>query len=519
MNPGGHLAGAIAITGGRIVRVGTPLQVQPLVGPGTRVIRLGGRSVLPGINDSHLHGAWLGHRRTTPLPGGPLPEGPTSGGLPPVGPFHGGPTFAGPLSGDRSSGGLPVWGMAGPETSHASGAHPAAPDSGRLRTSEQRRAAILRTGDLLASLGITSYTEPGLGPGEDAGATGCFGTAVLEEYAQLAAEGLLRARVTALLLFGERNRPSSPSALLDGLRDFTPPADVPGWFRVAGVKIFADGVDGPEAALAQMIGAAARAGHQVAVNAMSGTATRAAATALARLRHPTHRHPDPDDDYPHRHPDPHPDDAYSDAPRSLAAHPDGRHYLIHAGLLDSPTLAAMAAAGIGLNTQADLAALPPHDVQTPATPRNGMRQDAGAPDTPHGGRTPHEARTWSGPQDTRTSGTTTAAWPVGDAVEAGVPLCLSSDAPALTPDWRHHVAAALSRRESGRRLTLDQALRAYTSTPARQDGAESWKGSLEPGKVADLCVLDTGLLDASPADVRAAEVVLTVVGGRIVHER
>jgi len=61
---GGHIytmdasrswAEALAVQGGRIVAVGTNGDVRPLVGPETRVVDLGGRLVLPAFRDSHVH--------------------------------------------------------------------------------------------------------------------------------------------------------------------------------------------------------------------------------------------------------------------------------------------------------------------------------------------------------------------------------------------------------------------------------------------------------------------------------
>src|SRR5262249_7369112 len=46
---------ALATRGGRFVAVGEPRDVLPLRGERTEVIDLGGRAVVPGLNDSHIH--------------------------------------------------------------------------------------------------------------------------------------------------------------------------------------------------------------------------------------------------------------------------------------------------------------------------------------------------------------------------------------------------------------------------------------------------------------------------------
>ncbi|MBT2213300.1 amidohydrolase [Actinomadura sp. NEAU-AAG7] len=433
-----RVAEAVAVRDGRIARVGTASEVAPLVGKGTRLIPLKGRTVLPGINDSHLHGVWLGLM----WPGLLMDQLAGTGGH-----THDAPT--------------------------------------RLEGAEQRRRAILKTADLLASFGVTSYTEPGLGPGEDEGPSGCFGSAALRDYADLAAEGLLKARVTALMLFGELDGRSSAAEFEEGLRDFKPPAEVPGRFRVAGVKIFADGIppmrtawtdrpytdgshgsllidgesDGErEAALRAMIDAAHDAGHQIGVHATGDRATRVVADAFAAALARDGR--------------------------------DARHYVIHGDLLAPATLTVLASSGIGVNTQAGIpVATEPMLV--------GALGEAALRD----------------------------AWPTRDALDAGVRLCLSSDAPVLTPDWRAGLAAAVTRRGldgavrgQAQRLAVAEALRAYTITPAWQDGAEDWKGSIEAGKAADLCVLDGDLLAVEPQALPSLPVAMTVLDGRVVHE-
>ena len=48
-------AAAIAVKDGRVLALGADGDVQPLVGPATRVVELRGRLVVPGFNDAHVH--------------------------------------------------------------------------------------------------------------------------------------------------------------------------------------------------------------------------------------------------------------------------------------------------------------------------------------------------------------------------------------------------------------------------------------------------------------------------------
>ena len=54
-NPAKPTAQAVALDGSRILAVGDNAAIRKLAGPGTRIIDLGGRLVLPGFNDSHVH--------------------------------------------------------------------------------------------------------------------------------------------------------------------------------------------------------------------------------------------------------------------------------------------------------------------------------------------------------------------------------------------------------------------------------------------------------------------------------
>jgi len=60
MNPSQPLAQAVAVTENRIVKVGTNQDINPLIGKSTRVISLNGKTVIPGLIDTHIHVADFG---------------------------------------------------------------------------------------------------------------------------------------------------------------------------------------------------------------------------------------------------------------------------------------------------------------------------------------------------------------------------------------------------------------------------------------------------------------------------
>lgn len=69
------------------------------------------------------------------------------------------------------------------------------------------------------------------------------------------------------------------------------------------------------------------------------------------------------------------------------------------------------------------------------------------------------------------------------------------------------------------KLSREQALRMYTTHNAYICHEEKAKGSLEVGKLADLIVVDRDVLTCPEDDIRTTRVLLTVVGGKVVFER
>lgn len=69
------------------------------------------------------------------------------------------------------------------------------------------------------------------------------------------------------------------------------------------------------------------------------------------------------------------------------------------------------------------------------------------------------------------------------------------------------------------KITVEEALRAYTSTGAFASFEEADKGVLAPGRLADLAVLDRDIRVVAPETIRDAHVTTTIVGGHVVFER
>jgi predicted amidohydrolase YtcJ len=68
-------------------------------------------------------------------------------------------------------------------------------------------------------------------------------------------------------------------------------------------------------------------------------------------------------------------------------------------------------------------------------------------------------------------------------------------------------------------LTREQTLRGMTIWAAKAQFEEKQKGSLEVGKVADLVILDTDLMNATFAKIQQLKVLYTIVNGEIVFQK
>ena len=112
-------------------------------------------------------------------------------------------------------------------------------------------------------------------------------------------------------------------------------------------------------------------------------------------------------------------------------------------------------------------------------------------------------------------------------LEAGVSLSFGTDWPVVPLDPFQGIYTAVTRRTldgkhpngwiPSQKIGVEDALRAYTRNGAYAMFAEHSLGTLEPGKLADLVMIDRDITKVAPERIRDARVVLTMVGGKVVY--
>ena len=113
--------------------------------------------------------------------------------------------------------------------------------------------------------------------------------------------------------------------------------------------------------------------------------------------------------------------------------------------------------------------------------------------------------------------------------DAGATLAFGSDWFVAPPTPLEGIYAAVTRRTLDDRnpggwipeqkITVEDALRAYTHGGAYASFDEKGKGTLTAGALADFAIIDQDLTKIAPERIRDAHVALTAVGGRVVYER
>ena len=526
MDAGRPRASALAIAGERILAVGDDAAtLRDLLAPGGIVLDLGGRCVLPGLADSHIHFAWyalslrqldlaeaasLDHvlalvaERARQTPPGkwilglrwnqeqwPTRRFPAAADLDHVAPDH--PALLRARSGHTlvaNSRALQLAGITA-EMPDPPGGRIGRDASGQPDGMLFEDSAMRLVADLVPPSGVEetagamreaflSAWRVGLTAIHDVDETTAFAA-----YQWLHARGELGLRVVKYL----------PADVLDcaleiglrgGLGD--------DWLRVGGIKVFADGALGPrtaamlapyegdlqnvgilttdEATLRTLARKATAGGLPLAVHAIGDRANRLVLDALAEARR------------------------LSPLPSlpSLPSFPSPppRHRIEHVQLIHPDDVGRLATLGVVASMQ------PIHATQ----------------DSEMAGRYWGERCA------------TAYAW--RSLLEAGTVLAFGSDCPVedLNPFLGIH-AAVTRRRTDGspgpegwipaQRLTVAEAVRAYTLGAAYAAGLENRLGSLAAGKLADLVVLDRDVFTCDPPAIAQTQVVATMIGGRLVY--
>lgn len=116
--------------------------------------------------------------------------------------------------------------------------------------------------------------------------------------------------------------------------------------------------------------------------------------------------------------------------------------------------------------------------------------------------------------------------PQRDAFDIGLRPTIHNDSPVVPPDMLRLAWSAVTRRTRSddilgpqQRVSVYEGLQEITSNAAYEIHEEKMKGTLEPGKLADLVVLDGDPLATPPEDMLGLHVVATVKEGQFVFER
>ena len=495
-------AEALSIRGNRILEVGTSDAIRKQAGPATRVIDAGGKLVIPGINDAHAHVG--GGPEYTPLGGPPAFEQDPSldevierikaaAAKAPAGGWLVGEIGATVLDDPRATRAVldPI-----------TGDHPV------MLTSWHGHGTVLNTAAL--RLLKVSDEEPDPAGGFFVRATnGRTITGLAHEYADYTIRrrfdllGARDAQIKTLRAFASEAA-SFGITSVQIMSTSAPVTDASAWISEAKLPMRVRLIDFPMTAMPAWKNPSPR--RTDGLLTVSGTKWIIDGTPIERLMFLR--------------------DPYSDSPslrgrlnfpeedvrlflqRSLAAGEQPMFHAVGDAAIDT-VLAALEATG-GEKWAPLRPRLEHGDMLEPAHFDRAKRLGIVLVQNPAHFMTAPMLRLRLGERTARTE-------IVKSTIHAGVPFALGSDGP-MNP-YLNMMFAAINPTNPGEALSVEQAVAAYTRGSAFAEFAEGQKGSLAPGMLADLAMLSQDIFKTPPPELPKTTSLLTIVDGRIVHER
>ncbi len=112
-------------------------------------------------------------------------------------------------------------------------------------------------------------------------------------------------------------------------------------------------------------------------------------------------------------------------------------------------------------------------------------------------------------------------------LNSGIKLCFGSDFPVVSLNPLLGIYSAVTRRTSdgknydgwvsNEKISVEDAVKCYTINNAYAAFEENIKGSIEPGKLADMVVLDENILSVDQEKIKDANVIMTILNGEIIY--
>ena len=346
-------------------------------------------------------------------------------------------------------------------------------------TAGELEAALLRGQAQLHALGVGGWLDASVRPSEEAA------------YLALAGRGELHAHVSLALRWDDRRWTEQIPELLERRERIAEVTD--GAVRAGAVKLVQDGIveTATAALLDPYLDVRGRPSRERGPSLHDPGILREIIVALDRERLSVHVHAMGDRAVRETL------DALTVA-RKVNGPRDSRHTIAHAALVARGDLVRFEALGVVASVQPSWAVDDPR-MRTELRPLLGADR-------------------------------ANAMFPFGSLARSRAALAIGSDWPATTADPRAIIDAATTRLEPGagrgsrplgaisERLKPDIALRAATRGSAFAGWMEDLTGTLEVGKSADLVVLGADPLGTPGLAWRDADVLLTMVDGRVVHE-